>query len=165
MIQQIVENSEMIALRIIRGVKKHAHIRMTEWCMTFPAILMWIGLNIQPSMFSVSPSFTALARYANINTWATFLLVCIIIRLAALTINGTFEGFKLSPHFRLAASIAALIFWSQFTLGFITAYLNAEGAFSAIAAYLSFCLFELVNIYRSSGDIGQDIGERLKGRD
>ena len=77
--------------------------------------------------------------------------------LAALTINGTFQGFRFSPHLRFGASLLGIFFWSQWTLGFLLSWASFGGAPSAIVAYGTFCAMELANLTRSGSDIGKDI--------
>lgn len=155
----------MIILRVWRGVADHFPIRATEWIMMLPTFGMAAAFRVAPDMFSVSPSFQRLAVWADEATWGTIVLACGVARFAALIINGTFAGFRLSPHIRFCASLAGIAFWSQFTLCFILAYLSGKGAPSAIVAYGTFCLMELWNLYRSGSDVGRDIsGDRYDGR-
>ena len=88
---------------------------------------------------------------------AVVLLTCGVVRLAALTINGTFHQFRFSPHLRFGASVVGLIFWSQWTLGFLVAFLQGDGAGSAVIAYGLICLLELANLAVSSQDLGGEI--------
>jgi hypothetical protein len=144
----------MIILRIAGGIKSHFTMRLSEWLMIYPAIGMWIALQVQPDMFQVSPSFNVLASWASEMEWAYLVLACGVTRLLALTINGTFEAFPYSPHMRLIASLVGIAFWSQFALGFVVAAFLGVAALSAVIAYTTFCLAELANLYRSWTDIG-----------
>lgn len=145
----------MLVVRIREGIVQHFPVRQVEWLMVYPALGMWMAFNIQRDMFSTSPSFTVLARWADEEVWAWLCLCCGLCRLIALSVNGTFRHtFPYTPHMRVAASFIGIMFWSQFTLGFFQAYMNEHGAFSAVIAYSSFCLAELINTYRSWSDVG-----------
>ena len=144
----------LIIVRLGRGIHEHFHIRLSEWIMVYPALGMWFAFQYQPEMFSTSPSFETLRHWANEHTWGVLCLWCGVARLIALTVNGTFRAFSYSPHMRIAASFIGVAFWSQFSLGFLTASLAGNGAFSAVVAFSTFCLLELANVYRSWSDIG-----------
>jgi hypothetical protein len=149
-----VGNAEMIVVRVTTGIKQHFQIRISEWLMVPLYFAMYYGFMVQPDMFSKSPSFYQLRQWATEETWATLLLVCGLARLVALIVNGTFQSFPYSPHIRMATSTMGAVFWSQFSLGFLIAYIAGVGAFSAVAAYATFTAFELANLYRSSRDVG-----------
>lgn len=152
-------------VRLNRGIVDHFPVRATEWVMAWPAFGMWAALQAQPDMFGTSPSFSTLAEWAAEGTWAAFVIACSLARLFALSINGTFkEAFPYTPHLRVIASLMGIAFWSQFTLGFISSYLYADGAASPVVAYSTFCLLELLNIFRSWSDVGAQIkSKRLEG--
>lgn len=143
----------MIAVRVASGMKSHFHIRATEWAMLFPTICLGVAMLYQNAMFATSPSFNVIAGWAPERIWALFVLVCALLRTIALVVNGTFQGFGVSPHLRLIASIAGAAFWSQFCLGFLVAALTGNGAWSAPIAYTTFCLMEILNISRSTSDV------------
>ena len=141
--------------------------------MLLPSFGMWAALHIQPDMFSTSPSYNVIARWGSWaagHGWtaesmmAVVLLTVGVIRLAALTINGTFHQFRFSPHLRFAASVAGLVVWSQWSLGFILAYLSEGGALSGPIAYLTFCALELANFSTSIEDMGGEL-KRMMGRE
>ncbi len=150
----------MIVLRVYRGVADHFPIRMSEWVMLWPALGLWVGLQISPAMFQTSPSFAYLAHWADERTWAAIIGLCGLMRLLALTINGTFKGFAFSPHIRAAASIVGVGIWSQVSLGFLMAWINAGGAPSGAVAWSTMVLLEIMNTYRSWSDVGKNAAER-----
>lgn len=143
----------IILRRITHGIYTHLPIRVTEWGMAYPALTMGLALKYQSDMFDTSPSFARLAAIASQDTWAAFVLTCCLLRVIALTVNGTFAGFGLSPHMRLVASLACLFFWSRYCLGFLDAALSGYGSWSAPSAYSAFVFFELINSYRSWVDV------------
>lgn len=146
----------MIILRVYRGVADHFPIRFPEWVMLWPSLGLWVGLQVDPGMFSKSDSFSYLAAWANEATWAAILGLCAVFRLAALTINGTFKGFAFSPHIRAVASLVGVAIWSQVSLGFLMAFLFAGGAFSAVVAWSTPVIIELWNVFRSWSDVGRN---------
>lgn len=151
----ITKDVQMIVVRSLgHGIRSHFQIRLTEWVMLYPAVFMAMALLLQPNMFETSKSYNVIAGWAQEGVWAIVVLLCAVIRLSALVVNGTFENFRFSPHLRLSAAVVSIIFWSQFTLGFLSAALFHGGAWSAPIIYSTVCLLELVNIYRTSADIG-----------
>lgn len=150
----------MIIVRVYRGIADHFPIRVSEWVMLWPAMLLWIGLQVDPDMFSKSASFSFLADWGDELTWSWVIAVCALFRLAALTINGTFQGFEFSPHIRAAASLVGVAIWSQVSLGFLMAYLFADGAISGVIAWSTMVILELLNVHRSWSDVGKNAAGR-----
>lgn len=157
-----VRDAPMIALRMARGIRQHFTIRISEWIMIHPALGMWFALTAQPEMFKLSPSFSELQRWGTEEQWALVVLFCGLVRLLSLTINGTFDGFRYSPHLRLIAALVGIAFWSQFTLGFFVSAINDGGAYSSVVAYSTLCLAELANIYRANKDVSESWKLRSK---
>lgn len=143
----------LIVRRITHGIVGHFPIRISEWTMIYPTIGMGLALKEQPDMFTTSQSFATIQNIASEMTLSVIVLICALIRLIALVVNGTFQGFGISPHLRLFASMVGLVFWSQFALGFLDAALFKGGAWSAVIAYSTFVIFEYVNAYRSWSDV------------
>jgi len=150
----------LIVFRIYRGVADHFPIRVSEWVMVWPAMGMWAALQAMPDMFSVSPSYEYLARWASEQSWAWIIMACGMVRLAALTINGTFKGFAFSPHIRAVASIVGVAIWSQISLGFLMAFLTGGGALSGVIGWSTMVLLEIMNTYRSWSDVGKNAARR-----
>lgn len=145
--------SAIVLRRIRDGVVNHFPIRVSEWIMIYPTIGMGIALKTQPDMFNTSPSFASIASWADEITLAAIVLACAAIRLVALIVNGTFQGFGISPHLRLFAAVVGLIFWSQFTFGFLDAALFKGGAWSGVIAYSTLMIIEMTNAFRSWVDV------------
>ncbi len=148
----------IVIRRISTGIFNHLPVRVSEWIMAYASISMGVALLKQPDMFTTSVSFEMLESWADEGTWAALVLLCGVLRLAALVVNGTFEGFRFSPHLRAGASVAGAMFWSQYCLGFLMAAAFSGGAWSGPSVYSTLLLLELANIYRAWVDIG-------KGRD
>lgn len=145
----------MVVVRIVTGVRRHWAVRASEWVMVYPAIGMGLALTLQDSMFSMGGPFVYLARWWGQSTWAIFVLLAALIRLAALTINGTFKSFPYSPHMRLVACMAGVLFWSQYCMGFVNAAYSGDGAWPSPVAYSTFVLLEFLNVYRVWGDVAR----------
>jgi hypothetical protein len=143
----------MIVLRVYNGVKQHWQIRATEWLMVWPSILLAAALIYQRDMFIDSPSFRILQSWATQPGWAIWLLLVALVRLIALVVNGTFQGFKYSPHMRVTASYCGLAFWGFFCIGFLGSAYNGIGSWSFPVAYSTLVLMETLNIYRSWSDV------------
>lgn len=148
-----VRDPMIVLRRITGGIASHFRIRVTEWAMLWPSLGMGFALSIQSRMFETSNSFNRLAYWFSEPTWATLVLLCGMARLIALTINGSFRSFTYSPHLRMAASLCGIFFWSQFSLGFLISAVYDNGAWSAVIAYSTFVILELVNFFRSSHDV------------
>lgn len=144
----------MIVLRRIGdGILGHFHIRLTEWTMVLPAVLMGVALTQQQDMFDISRSYAMLASWAEEIIWGIIVMFCGMVRLIALIVNGTFRSFKKSPHLRFFASFVCSAFWFQFAYGFTIAAIYHGGAWSGPAAYWTLATFEFINLYRSWTDI------------
>lgn len=143
----------IILRRVAQGIHQHWQIRATEWVMVYPAFLLSCSLVYQQNMFEVFPAFAVLAGWATQPQWAIWLLLSAAIRLGALVINGTFKGFRYSPHLRVVASYAGAGFWGMFCLGFLIAAYHDLAPWSAPVAYSTLVLMEFLNIYRSWTDV------------
>ncbi|MCF6126083.1 hypothetical protein EN904_10600 [Mesorhizobium sp. M7A.F.Ca.CA.001.07.2.1] len=144
----------MIVLRIAGGIREHFGMRVTEWIMT-GALFGWSGcLAMDPLTFDRSPSMAIIATYGNEAFWANVCLMTALLRLGALIVNGTFKGFRYSPHFRAGASIASCVFWGQIALGVLVAVLTADGSGTGVIVYLTFMTIEMWNLFRAWADVG-----------
>lgn len=141
-----------ILRRVAAGVQEHFHIRVTEWAMVPPSLAIGAVLVWQPNLFDISPSFSALARWADQGAWGCAILSCAMLRLLALIVNGTFQSFRLSPVFRLIASLFGALFWMFYHMGVLMAAIENGGAWTAPAVVALPVIIELVNVVRSSFD-------------
>ncbi|MCO6050825.1 hypothetical protein NGM99_13660 [Mesorhizobium sp. RP14(2022)] len=144
-----------LLVRVYRGIADHFPIRWTEWAMLWPTFGLYIGLQFQPNMFSTSPSFADLASWGSEAWWSFAMGVAMILRFAALFVNGTFRNFEFSPHIRAGASLFGVLMWSQFSLGFLTAFVFSGGAFSGFVGWSTMVVLELMNTWRSWLDVGK----------
>lgn len=141
--------------RVTDGIINHFPIRKSEWGMGLAALGMAVVFRFQPNIFEASRSFEMLEQMFDETTWGLLAITIAIVRLIALGVNGTFQGFGYSPHLRLFASALGLIFWSQFVLGIVIAAVFYGGAWSGVVAYGTFCFFECCNLFQSAFDRDQ----------
>lgn len=155
---------QMIILRrLATGVWDHAGVRFTEWLGAAPLLGVGYALYAQPETLMISPSFSKLAQWADAAIWSNLLMLCGTIRLAALFVNGTFQGFRYSPEIRFFASCCAAMFWTWFTIGIFTAWRNTGGSPTGVVAYGTLIFLELRNVYVSRVDMAR--GGRNAGID
>lgn len=144
-----------LLIRLYRGVVDHFHVRFNEWVMLVPSFGLWLILSYNPELFSRSPSFTAMAAWFGESTWSLIFGLAMVCRLAALAVNGTFQGFEFSPHIRAAASVVGILIWSQVGLGFLLSYLHGGGLPTPVMMYTLPVILELQNAWRSFMDVGK----------
>lgn len=144
--------------RLAHGVWHHAGVRFTEWLGAAPLLGVGYVLYAQPEALLSTPSFASLAQWAGPGTWSNVLMLCALMRLVALFINGTFRGFPHSPLIRWAASCVAAMFWMLFTIGIFTAWRDYGGSPTGIVAYGTLIALELRNAYVSRVDMASARG-------
>lgn len=139
-----------IILRIGRGVTEHFKLRVAEWFAT--ALLLQFGLILYgpDEVFPHSPNLSVMAQWASEQTWGLLCLGTGAIHLLALTINGTFRGFRWSPHIRATASFMACFLWFQITLAIFMSGVGGTG----LGTYRLVLALEIWNVIRACVDIG-----------
>lgn len=143
-----------VILRIGRGVAGHFRLRVSEWFTT--ALLLQFGLILYfpPDVFPTSPNFAVMAKWASEETWGHLCLTVGGVHLAALTVNGTFPAFRLSPHIRFAASFIACFLWFQITLAIFMSGVGGTG----LGTYRLVLALEIWNVIRAGLDVGASLG-------
>lgn len=151
----------MILLRLASGIRDHFPARASEWLSIYPAVLFGVALNAQPDLFSTAPAYGNVASWMSETGWARLFLICAVLRLAALTINGTFPVFPHTPLIRLCVAGLTAMAWGQFCIGFLLEFLVTGKAmlFSVLLSHL--VLVEMLNVYRSSRDMAGAAHDRL----
>ncbi len=142
----------MILLRLADGIRDHFPARASEWTAVIPAIGMGWVLNRQPDLFSTGTAYANVAGWLTEEGWAALFLICAILRLGALIVNGTFHNFRHSPLIRLFVAGVTAMAWFQFWLGFALEWAVTGRAplLTVLLAYM--VVVEGLNIYRSSHD-------------
>lgn len=143
---------EMIVFRLVKGIREHFKVRLSEWLMAYPLVGMWLVFQHQPDLFEKHYAYHVLNSWAPESVWALLCIMCACCRVAALTLNGTFQGFRYTPHMRALASLAGVLFWSQYSLGFVMTALGGAVTWIPVVTYTTFCLAELSNVYRAIHD-------------
>jgi hypothetical protein len=143
----------MVWIRMAQGVKEHFPIRVSEWVMVWPAVGMWLAFQLQPDLFDTSPSYATMAKWADERLWGFICLLCAVIRLGALTVNGSFRQFPYSPHLRAGASLVGAVLWGQVCMSFADSFMDGGGTAWAPIMTSTFVLLELMNFYRSRVDM------------
>lgn len=123
-------------LRVVRGISTHFPTRAGEWWLA--AILTGWGFRLlmADNVFDQA-SFAALARFFSEETWGGMCLTVGLLRLTALTVNGTLWDIeslrksrsllarfgvtysRFSPHVRAGMALAGCFFWFSISFGLI----------------------------------------------
>ena len=140
----------LILLRLAGGITNHFKLRVAEWFAT--ALLLQFGLILYgpEQVFPNSPNLAVMAQWASEQTWGAICLGVGGVHLAALTVNGTFPGFRFSPHIRAVASFLACFLWFQITLAIFMSGIGGTG----LGTYRLVLALEIWNVVRACVDIG-----------
>lgn len=145
----------MIVVRLAKGSWAHAGVRATEWIGAWPLFMMGFVLWHDWDVFSISPSFSTIARWGTEAQWAAVLLFVGVQRLFALFVNGYFRSFRHSPTIRFFASCCAGMAWSIYAWGFFLSWYQQGGAPTAWVAYSTLLFLEFRNAWIARGDMGK----------
>ena len=144
----------MIIVKMARGITEHFPARASEWALGV-VLFNWGIILLSPTpTFESSPAFAALERWASETTWGYACLMMGLLRLFALIINGSFHGFKYSPHIRSLMAFFSGFFWCSISLGLLQANVSTTG----LAVYPVLLLLDIYNVYRAAGDAGLQAG-------
>lgn len=144
----------MIIVRLAEGAWQHAGARFSEW--NGAALLVGWGyaLHSQLDVFGISQSFDVLAQWADQAAWANILLAAGTVRVAALFINGYFEGMRRhTPTMRFIASWIAFMVWAAVSLGLFYAWRDLGGSPTGWIVYGYVAINELRNINQTRKDM------------
>lgn len=150
----------MILLRTWSGIAAHWADRRFEWVMGGGAFAMGLALTLQPTMFDTAPHYGTVSRAAGEDLFAVLFFLCAIFRLVALGVNGTFAGFRLSPHLRAISALLGALLWAFFSLSFMVSAAHYGTSFGPIVAYGIAAMVELHNV----GQAAAAVGAWTKGR-
>ena len=138
-------------LRVVRGARHRFQLRVPDWFAG--AVIFSFGLCLLrwPDMFVTYHAFYALlGEIASAETWGVLCVTIGVLRLVALTINGTFPKFRWSPHIRFLMALASCFFWFQITLALLVSHMATTG----LAVYPHLFLFDLYNVFLSASEAG-----------
>ena len=150
------EARRAVIRRIVHGVTSHAKTRVTEWFTAAAMLQLGWTLYWPPPAFPLSVSWSVMAQWAPEDAWGAVMLLVAGLRVAALTINGTFQRFRWSPHIRCATAVMATGLWTQVVLSM---WLAAPDATELGLCRLILAL-ELWNVWRAGLDVGLVEGRR-----
>lgn len=128
-------------------IKGHFGARVSEWILA--CILVSIGLMlIRPiDLFTDNDAYFGLARIATQATWGWFCLGCGVLRLIALTINGSWV--PSTYHLRALASLLSCFFWFQLSL----ALLISDKPSMALATFPWLLVLDIICCHRAAVDV------------
>ncbi|AWN35699.1 hypothetical protein [Methylobacterium radiodurans] len=142
--------------RLWRGVIGHFRLRFPEWWAMGELLLFGWTLYSAVPVFAVSPNMTVMAAWMSEETWGECFLAVAAIRFAALAVNGTFRGFRFSPHIRAASSFVAIFLWLQVSWAMLLSGVGGTG----LRTYAWVAALELFNFICAIRDTGRVEGRR-----
>jgi hypothetical protein len=132
--------------RIVLHIGKHLPTRWPEWILA-SMLTSWGGILLRPeNTFGSSPSYEGLARIASEQTWGWFCLGAGVIRLIALTVNGSWV--PTTYHLRSLTAFLSCFFWLQITIGFMA----SGNASTGLAVYPWLLIADIACVYLSARD-------------
>lgn len=135
-------------MMIFRNLVDHFPTRATEW-ITAAGLTSWgSSLLSNHGAFAGNPSFAIMAYMGDEQTWGSAALFVGVVHLIALFVNGSFEGFRYSPHLRTMTSGLACFVWCTVWVGLLH---STTGK----VAYAMILAIEINNCWRAAGDIGE----------
>lgn len=133
------ENGAMF-MAIFHGTKDHFVARFWEWLLAgtlFVAAFIYMGT---PEEYFTSPAYRLIRPLASAHTWGSLLLAVSVLRITALTLNGTLDKFKrLSPPVRSITSLISAISWCFITVSMF----QSDGNFMGNATYSALVIGEM----------------------
>ena len=110
----------MVVLKIVEGAKKHFVYRLSEWGLSLCLGSFALMLLGPWDTFGSSSGFRTMAQWGTELNWGLGIGFIVLLRLTALTFNGTFDGFgRYSPTVRCACSLACVPIWLALAVGFL----------------------------------------------
>jgi hypothetical protein len=106
------------------------------------------------NIFSQSPAWGTLSAIAPETAWGATAITVGLFRLAALVINGSFQGTwygRWSPHVRGLASFLSCFLWMQLSWGL----LNSPFPTTGLSVYPGLLLLDLMNVVAAASDAGK----------
>lgn len=136
--------------RIWRGIADHFRLRATEWFAAGVLIVLGRKMYFPPPTFPTSESWRVMAEQMSEESWGLIFLGIGLLRLSALTINGTFTGFRFSPLIRCVTAFLACGLWLQVVMSIFESSPNGTG----FEMYRMILILELYNLWRAGVDTG-----------
>lgn len=134
----------MIVVRLADGIKEHFPARASEWALAL-ILVNWGYVLLLPGD-SFIRSGNTLGSFMTESMWGWACLFMGFSRLIALFVNGTFKGFRHSPHVRAIMSFLSCGFWFMITIGLM------QTSSTGLAVYPVLLLLDYYNAARASRD-------------
>jgi hypothetical protein len=139
-----------LVVRIARGSAHNFAIRVSDWFASFVMLSFGVVLIYCPWAFGESRWYGLLEQIANPLVWGVICGSVGLLRVGALTINGTFPAFRWSPHLRFAMAMLSCFVWFQVTLGLVAAH----EATAVFAMFPQLLVFDLYNVFLAASEAG-----------
>lgn len=145
----------MIIVRsVAQGIRAHWRARFAEWLLAV-GLTGWGGtLLSDPPTFPISPAYAQMAVLAPEEVWGSVAIAIGIVRLLALTANGTFAHRawgRHSPHVRAVMALLSAGVWFMIFMGLLLSGTSAPG----VAIYGVIMVFDIQNFVSALGDAGE----------
>lgn len=142
-----------MSVLVLRNIATHFQARSPEW-VTGVGLSLWGASLIGPDQVFARPGFANLAALADETTWGFVALTVGIVRILALFVNGSFEGFQYSPHLRALTGFISCFVWTSIWIGLVTSSPTGR------IVYLMLLAIEIINVWRALGDMGAQRGQK-----
>lgn len=141
---------------LVKGITNHFMMRVSDWALALILFNFGIVLLSNRNIFD-NPDYAGMYRVATKALWGTLCITVGIIRIAALTINGTYPSFRWSPHIRTVAAFMSCFAWLNICIGFYV----APTPTAALAVYPYLLLLDIYNTFLAASEAGKV--ERRRG--
>ncbi|MDX6806291.1 hypothetical protein [Terrihabitans rhizophilus] len=133
---------------VIRNIAKHFPARAPEW-VTSVGLASWGMSLLGPEpVFSASVYMAGMADIMSEMKWGWLAVAVGFIRLVALFVNGTYDGFRHSPFLRASTGFVACFVWTSVWIGLLA---SPTGRI----AYAMILAIEIINVWRAISDMGE----------
>lgn len=143
---QIKRHRERLFAMLFVKIRSHFNARASEWVLA--CIMTSIGLMfLRPTdLFGNSEAYFGLARIASQGTWGWFCFACGALRLAALTVNGSWV--PSTYHLRAITSLLSCFFWFQISI----ALMISDQPSMSLGTFPWLLALDLICCHRAAGD-------------
>lgn len=136
--------------RVVNGCTHNFSLRVADWTLSSMLLVFGAILLGPEDTFKTGSAYAYLAKIAAENVWGWACVSIAVLRLFALLVNGTFQGFRWSPHVRFGCALATCFIWFQISLGMGLAAVRPTG----LAVYPFLFLLDLYNTFLAASEAG-----------
>lgn len=131
--------------------------RLCEW-QNAAVLFAWGFIVLLPFDAFSMPAFAGFVKIMDEEAWGAIALICGMIRLLALAVNGAWRPTYL---LRGITAVGALFLWLLILIGFLSNGVLGTG----LGVYSVLALFEVVNLFRVATDAAiAQVGAEANGR-